>query len=280
MLDSSHAYITMKTSIALFDLNTDQLSEEQQVELNRVVSKTIGIQQKVLAAKEAEKVYVDEPQLDKAIALIKQNFESEAAFEQALLANQLSEPGLREALRSELSSEAVLAYISKDIPEVTEQQALAFYQRHPDKFLQVERRAAHHILLTINEQFEENKPKQARARIQSLANKVTSANFEKLAERHSECPTAVNGGYLGLVSRQQLLAELDEVLFNMPSESFSQPIYTGMGYHLLWCKQHYPEHRVSFDDAKAKIKQSLYEHAQKQQQRVWLSRACKGENLN
>lgn len=280
MLDSSQAYITMKTSIALFDLNTDQLSENQHVELQRVVSKTIRIQQKVLAAKEAEKVHVDEPQLDKALALIKQNFESNAAYDQALLANQLSEYGLREALRNELSSEAVLAYVSKDIPEVTEQQALAFYQRYPEKFLQVERRAAHHILLTINEQFKENTPQQAKARIKALANKVNSSNFEKLAERHSECPTAVNGGYLGLVAKHQLLPELDEVLFKMPSESFSQPIYTGMGYHLLWCKQHQAEHKVSFDDAKAKIKQSLYQQAQKQQQRIWLSRTCKGENLN
>ncbi|MDO6685956.1 MULTISPECIES: nitrogen fixation protein NifM [unclassified Agarivorans] len=279
-IDSPQAYLCMKTSISLFELNPDQLSQKQVAELQRVVSKSFHIQQKVLASKEAKLVHVDDAQLNKGLALIKQNFESPEAFNKALLANQLSEPGLRDALRLELSCEAVLAYVSKNVAPVSEAQALAFYQQYPEKFLQVERRAAHHILITVNEQFKENAPTQAKSRIYQLAKQVNSDNFEQLAERHSECPTAVSGGKLGLVARDQLLPQLDEALFNMDQASFSQPIFTGMGYHLLWCKQIMAEHKIPFEEAKTKIEEALLGQAQKQQQRQWLVETCKGSSLN
>ncbi|WP_432463303.1 peptidylprolyl isomerase [Agarivorans sp. QJM3NY_33] len=278
--EETQAYLVMKTSLALFELNPDQLDAAQTKELARVVSKTQTIQQKVLGSAEASQVYITPEQLDKAIELVEHSFDSPAEFAKALSANQLSEQSLRSAVAQELTSDAVLAYVCRDILPVSEQQALDYYQHNIAKFTQVQRREAHHLLITINPQFKENTPAQAKARISQLVKQVNADNFEQLAERHSECPTAVNGGYLGLVEQGQLLPELDMVLFNMAAESFSPAILSDMGYHLVWCKQHVAEHQVPFAQAKQKIQDGLLNQAHKLRQRQWLTRLCQGGQLN
>ncbi|MGY5449557.1 peptidylprolyl isomerase [Agarivorans sp. MS3-6] len=279
-LTESRAYLMMKTSLSLFELNPEQLDSHQCEELARVVGKTEAIQQRVLASAEAKQVHIEQHQLDKAIELVRQSFNSEDEFRTALTANQISVDGLRLAVANELINDAVLAYVSKDIDPVSVQQAQDYYQQHIDKFTQVARCEAHHLLITINPQFKENTATQAKIRIGKLANTVNADNFEHLAERHSECPTAVNGGYLGLVEAGQLLPELNQALFSMNDHSFSQPILSEMGYHLLWCKQHVGEHQVPFEHAKEKIQQALFQHACKQRQRQWLAKICQSEPLN
>ncbi|GGB18248.1 nitrogen fixation protein NifM [Agarivorans gilvus] len=280
MWDETQAYISMKTSLALFQQVPKELSDSQQQELARVVSKTQAIQQRVLSSDEAQQVVIDDAQLDKALAVLQQNFDSSQAYQQALEDNLLSPDALRQAIKNELSSEAVLALVCKDIQPVTEQEAQTFYNQHPEKFRQVARREAHHLLITVNEQFKENTPREAKRRAGELAKKVNPGNFEKLCERHSECPTAVNGGYLGMVEPGSLLPELDKALFNMQEKSFSSPILSSVGYHIVWCKKHVPEHCVSFAEAKAKIQSALLEQAQKRRQKQWLAKLFNQSPLN
>ncbi len=280
MLVEADAYITMKTSLALFEQVPNELTSSQQQELARVVSKTQAIQQKVLSSQEAKQVVIDDAQLDKALVVLQQNFDSQQAYKKALEDNLLNPEMLRQAIKNELSSEAVLTLVSKDIPAVTEQQAEQFYYQHPEKFQQVARREAHHLLITVNEQFKENTPREAKRRAGELAKKVNPSNFEKLCERYSECPTAVNGGYLGMVESGSLLPELDKALFSMDAKTFSSPVLTDVGYHILWCKAHLPKHSVSFAEAKVKIQSALLEQAQKRRQKQWLAKLFNQSPLN
>ena len=64
-----------------------------------------------------------------------------------------------------------------------------------------ERRRARHVLVTINEEFAENRREAALARIRQAENELRTQSFEHVAQRYSECPTAVNGGLLGDVRR-------------------------------------------------------------------------------
>ena len=56
--------------------------------------------------------------------------------------------------------------------------------------------------------------------------------FAELALKHSECPTALQGGVLGIVPRGKLYPELDAVLFSIKAGEVSEIVESEIGFHL------------------------------------------------
>lgn len=58
------------------------------------------------------------------------------------------------------------------------------------------------------------------------------ADFAELAEAHSECPTASQGGDLGLFTSGQMPPAMDEVFFAEQPGIYG-PVRTEWGFHIL-----------------------------------------------
>ncbi|MDD5462304.1 MAG: peptidylprolyl isomerase [Methylococcales bacterium] len=62
--------------------------------------------------------------------------------------------------------------------------------------------------------------------------------FQKeLALKHSECPTALQGGVSGIVPRGKLCPELDAALFSIKAGEISEIVESEIGFHLVLCQQ-------------------------------------------
>jgi len=59
------------------------------------------------------------------------------------------------------------------------------------------------------------------------------ADFAQLAQKHSQCPSADQGGDLGEFSQGQMVPEFDRVVFTDEIGKVHGPIRTQFGYHLL-----------------------------------------------
>ncbi len=59
------------------------------------------------------------------------------------------------------------------------------------------------------------------------------ADFAKIAEEHSECPSGKQGGALGEFEPGQMVKEFDDVVFNAECGKIHGPIKTDFGYHLI-----------------------------------------------
>lgn len=59
------------------------------------------------------------------------------------------------------------------------------------------------------------------------------ADFAKLAERHSLCPSGKNGGELGEFGPGQMVPEFDRVVFSAEVGVVEGPVQTQFGYHLI-----------------------------------------------
>jgi peptidyl-prolyl cis-trans isomerase C len=69
---------------------------------------------------------------------------------------------------------------------------------------------------------------------QNLLNQINSGvKFEKLAKKHSQCPSCKKGGDLGFFGRGRMVPEFDNVVFSMQKGQVSQPVKTQFGYHLI-----------------------------------------------
>lgn len=59
------------------------------------------------------------------------------------------------------------------------------------------------------------------------------ADFAAVAAEHSDCPSASEGGNLGLFSRGQMVPEFDKAVFVMEVGETSDVVETAFGYHLI-----------------------------------------------
>ncbi len=85
-----------------------------------------------------------------------------------------------------------------------------------------------HILVKTREEAERLKAE--------LAN---GADFAKLAQKHSTCPSAKRGGELGEVKKGQLVKPIDQVVFSKPERMIHGPVKSSFGFHLVEIKFRY-----------------------------------------
>lgn len=106
------------------------------------------------------------------------------------------------------------------------------YDEYLEGFIGDETRTASHILLSTDGEKDDDEQK---AKIEDLAAQLAGgADFSELAKANSEDPgSAANGGSLGELSREEMIAEFDEVLFSLEQGVVSEPVKTEFGYHLI-----------------------------------------------
>lgn len=267
-------YNRLRTALLLFGKPLAELDPGQRQQALKQAEKEYRIEQRILESAEAAGVIVSEGELAKALAEIKAKYPDEAGFEAAMEANDLDEAMLRQALARQCKVNTILDKIDAAQPvEIDEVEVGIYYHANFDKFRQPERRDAYHILISINEDFPENARPRALQRIQTIADKLKRkpGQFGELAGRHSECPTAMREGRIGLVRRGQLFPSLDAALFGLDAGQLSGVVESEMGFHLLLCKSIQPPQTLSLKKATPHIRKILAGRILENRRRQWIA---------
>jgi parvulin-like peptidyl-prolyl isomerase len=59
------------------------------------------------------------------------------------------------------------------------------------------------------------------------------AEFSQLAQQHSTCPSARNGGDLGAFGRGMMVKPFEDATYALQVGAISDPIQTDFGYHII-----------------------------------------------
>jgi len=84
------------------------------------------------------------------------------------------------------------------------------------------------------------------------------ADFEEVAKKNSDGPSAADGGALGIFKRGQLAKELEDKTFSMKAGDVTDVIRTKQGYVILKVVEHQQAGIPAFKDAEPKIMDALY----------------------
>jgi peptidyl-prolyl cis-trans isomerase C len=274
MMDNNDiSYLLLRTALKQYEKSPDQLSETELNVIKRQVAKEHQIQNLILSSDDARDIYIPESIVDASVNEIKQRYSDEDEFHHDIENNGMSESGFRGALERELKVEAVLDRVSSNAVSISEMDIMIYFHMHYDRFQVPETRTARHILITINSDFEENQKQNALERITKIKARVAkkTKRFDEQALKHSECPTAMNGGLLGRVRQGDLYPELDQALFSMKEGTISDVIETEIGFHILFCEKIHSAGTAALKEAEPKIKQLLEERARRMCQKAWLS---------
>ncbi|MEZ5840257.1 MAG: nitrogen fixation protein NifM [Hyphomicrobiales bacterium] len=271
------AHHRLRAALALYGRTMSDLDAIERAAAIREAERSLIVEAAVLESPEAAGVVIPPSALDETVSDVQSRYDSPEDFAADLAGNALDEAGLREALARELKVEAVLEKIAAGASPVEEADVRAWYDAHPDKFDQPETRLGRHILITINEDMPDNSRSMALGRIAALRAGMRGglAEFHNLAGRHSECPSALDGGRLGRLGRGQLYPALDGALFEMMEGETSQPIESEIGFHLLFCEKIYPAGVVPYEAARGKIRTAMMKKRREARQTAWLAALLK-----
>lgn len=266
------AYYELKAAQALFEMRPSALDEAQSRRARAVARRYAAIESAVLGSTEAAGVCLTPAAVDAALAEIRARFPDEDAYAEEMAAAGLAPHALAAALERELKVEAVLARVGAGAAAVGAVEAEIFYYSHLDRFRVEETRFARHILITVNDDFEDNRRERARERIAAIAARLATSpdRFAEQAMKHSECPTALGGGQLGQLRRGQLYPELDAALFALDAGAVSAPVESPLGFHLVRCDALRPARTLAFSEVASSLRARLGEERARKASQRWL----------
>lgn len=213
------------------------------------------------------KVAVADAEVGERLKALQQQFGTEAAFEQALKAQQTTLEKVRDDARTDLA----VAKLLED--EVTRQVAVApaeisaFYERNPERFKQPEAVRASHILVIVPSGTDAKGRAALRARAEE-AHKAARAgqDFAKLAARYSQDASAQQGGDLGFFPRGRMVPAFEQAAFALQPGEVSDLVETEFGFHVIKVTERREARTVPFAEATGQIERFLQQ--QKRQEKA------------
>lgn len=110
------------------------------------------------------------------------------------------------------------------------------YEKNAKNYIAQEERRASHILIQSPADAPEAEQKAARARIESILQRVKNnpADFAKLAKEHSQDPgSGPKGGDLGFFPRGAMVKPFEEAAFSLKENQVSGVVRTEFGFHII-----------------------------------------------
>ena len=266
-------YLALKLAARLYSKPLEVLAADELRRVKTVAAKQHELETLILTTPEAASVMLPETSIEASLAEIRERYASDADFNADLDRIGLDAPLLRQAVERDMVVEAVLEKIAARAVAVSDTEVEIFWFMHRDRFRRAETRVLRHILVTINEQLAGNERPAARARIDAIQARLAKSpeRFAEQALKHSECPTAMNGGLLGSVPRGQLYPELEAVAFALAEASLSEPVESELGYHLIHCETINPERQSQLDEVRPTIREHLEQQRRSVCQKSWIN---------
>jgi len=270
-------YTLLRAALTLFKKKPDELQAAELKQAEVQALNEFNIESRILNAPEAGAVIISDKELQDAYQEIRARYEDDEIFLSDLEKNHLNKETLNAALFRQCRVNVVMELIASRAPTISEIEIGIYYHLHAEQFNRPERREACHIYISINPDYPENTRETAFSRMQELSEKLQKKpyKFAELALKHSECPTALQGGVLGLVPRGKLYPELDAVLFSIKAGEISEIVESEIGFHLVLCKQIQRAETLSLLKATPKIRQIMNERSRRTCQRAWLASLTK-----
>lgn len=190
------------------------------------------------------------------------------------------EEKLKEQLKASGSSLAefkqdIVAYLhTKKLVEpritVTDDEISAYFEENKDTFAQEAQVEASHILVEDKKTAEKVEKELA-----------AGGDFAELATKYStDAGTKEKGGSLGYFGKGSMVAEFEDVAFNMDVNEISDPVKTEYGYHIIKVTGEKKAKKANLEDNKPEIKEALLNNKLQEEYAVWLEEVKKDYDIS
>ncbi len=204
-----------------------------------------------------ENIQIDSNRIEKEIKAFRENIKNNPNTKDKSLETVLEEQGgsieeLRVAMDISLSIDEYLKGTT------SEEEIREYFTENIGNF-NGETVTASHILIDTRNIKDEEGLNQAKEKAEKLKKELDNGtDFAKLAEENSDCPSAKDGGGLGVIARGQMVDEFEDAAFNTEVNGISEPVKTQFGYHIIRVTDRQEGKEVTFEETKENVKLALF----------------------
>jgi peptidyl-prolyl cis-trans isomerase C len=255
--------------LALRLRNYDALFAKDEGNLERVREETVQafvIENIARTYAEKNKIRVESKEIDTEIESIRSKYPDDFAFKKALADENLPMDQWRKDLEITLLQKKIFAKITESMPEIKESEMKDYYDANKAQFQKSARVRLRQIVL--------EKEDDAKRISDELGNK---ADLAELAKKFSVAPEGANGGDTGWIEKGTL--EVFDQAFKLNVGARSKILKSPYGYHIYEVLKKEPEARLSFPEAKDKIRARLTEARAQKAFTIWLEQQVRSANV-
>ena len=178
----------------------------------------------------ATEISVDSAEISSQLEQIKGRYEDSTQFREELAKNDVSVDSLRRFIASRLRQRDLQQQMANtaESPSASDVEDYAYENR---------RISAQHILLRIGEDAPQPQVDSVQQVAQALVDsaKMSSVDFGELARRHSEGPSASEGGNLGAFTRDRMVEPFADAAYSLADSGdvYDEPVRTRFGFHVI-----------------------------------------------
>ncbi len=148
------------------------------------------------------------------------------------------------------------------VPEADVAACRRYFEANRERFRSPDEIEVRHILLAAAPDDPAARVRQRDTAEALLAElRDTPDDFARLATRHSDCPSADQGGHLGVVGRGQTVPEFEEVILRLAVGLAERPVETRYGFHIVEVLRRSGGEPLDYDQVHHLIADYLHERA-------------------
>ncbi len=181
-------------------------------------------------------------------------------LEKAAQAQGISFEDFKQNMKTEIITQQVISREVGSRINVTKEEQQKFYDEHKSELERPEQVRLSEILVSTEQAGDDQqKIAAAQAKADDLLKQIKAgANFDEIAKKESQGPSAAQGGDLGLFKRGTLAKQLEDLTFGMKKDQVSDAIRTKQGFVILKVTDHQAAGIPPFSEVAQGVQERVY----------------------
>lgn len=244
--------------MAKLDAQISQMMDKmREQKVNEFIEKTV-----LMEEADKKKIAVTDNETEAIIKSYESQVPEGTTLESVLEMQGMTMQKLRDELNFRLRAQKLIDSQVKDPAPPSDTEIKEYFEKNKQRFDEPESVHARHILVKIDPSDNETVKKEKRAKIDAIRKQLISgADFAKIAQEHSDCPSKARGGDLGTFTRGRMIKEFEDAAFSQKVNEIGPVVDTQFGYHIIQVLEHKPSSSKSLDEVKDQIRSTLQQQA-------------------
>ena len=217
------------------------------------------------------KIVIEEKEIDKALGEIEAKVPQGMTLETMLQQSGMTMEEMRENIVFSLKANKLFeTQINPDYTP-TDAEIQKYYTDNKKKYDVPETVHARHILIKVDEKDDEKTKGEKKVKIEGIRKQlVDGADFAKIAQENSECPSKDRGGDLGTFPRGRMVKPFEDAAFTQKVNEIGPVVETKFGFHVIQVIEHNQPKQKSIEEVKDTISETLQNQKKQKMAKTYL----------